>query len=107
MDPEDRHNFGMSVPVHRPIVGIESLSLQGWPALGEEWQFLVDRFPSDALHQSLAGNAFPGTVVLALVAALLFAADGSDGWTQALHSDRHATRDALAAFGRASAAMDA
>ena len=58
----------------RPLLGVEALSAQGWPALQTRWKDMVGEQPS-AFLANLAGNAFPGTVVMALVCALVFAAE--------------------------------
>ena len=58
--------------VARVLTGRESLTCQGWP-----WQrkdrAVLDKF-SDSLMRDLAGNAFPGLVVLAIFDSLLYAA---------------------------------
>ena len=50
--------------------------LQGWPILHPRWQELLALYTNDnAFLQSLAGNAFPGTVIQAIMAAVIFALD--------------------------------
>ena len=61
---------------HRPILGVESMMLQGWPILHPRWQEHLALYSNDnAMLQSLAGNAFPGTVIQAILAAMLFGLD--------------------------------
>ena len=54
------------VPLNRFMLGFESLRLQGFPTE------VMDKFPmeeqcTDPQMQDMAGNAFPGTVVLAIL----------------------------------------
>ena len=50
--------------------------LQGWPIFHPDWQEHLALYNNDnALLQSLAGNAFPGTVIQAIMAAVIFALD--------------------------------
>ena len=54
------------VPLNRLMLGFESLRLQGFPTE------VMDKFPmeeqcTDPQLQDMAGNAFPGTVVLAIL----------------------------------------
>ena len=63
--------FGGEVEhVHRPLTGVEALMLQGWQIFNPKWATLLQGTP-DRLCQSLAGNAFSGTVIMALVSSLL------------------------------------
>ena len=61
--------------IHRPVVGVESMMLQGWPALHPPWEGLLNQYSDNSFRQSLAGNAFAGSVIMSLVASLLFAVD--------------------------------
>ena len=54
------------VPLNRFMFGCEALRLQGFPTE------VMDKFPmeehrADPQMQDMAGNAFPGTVVLAMM----------------------------------------
>lgn len=60
--------------VHRPLLGVEALTLQGWPILDPRWLNLAQSV-DNSFHLDLAGNAFPGTVIIALIASLVFAID--------------------------------
>eukprot|EP00974_Lingulodinium_polyedra_P095562 9261598-Lingulodinium_polyedra.AAC.1 len=51
--------------IHRLVVGVESLMLQGWPALQPRWAEHLRKFPDNALRHSFAGHAFAGAVVAA------------------------------------------
>ena len=69
--------FGGEVEhVHWPLAGAEALLLQGWPIFNPKWATLLQGTP-ERLCQSLAGNAFSGTVIMALVSSLLFGVDGA------------------------------
>ena len=61
---------------HRPVLGVESLMFQGWPIFHPRWSEHLDIYRRDnTTLQSLAGNAFPGTVIIAIMAAFVFALD--------------------------------
>ena len=64
--------------VHRPLLGIEGLMLQGYPIRKEGLLRKLPQDCSDGELMNLAGNAFPGTCVIALLVAFLFAAEGKD-----------------------------
>ena len=50
--------------------------LQGWPILHSFWQEHLNMYANDNSGlQNLAGDAFPGTVIQAIVAAMLFSLD--------------------------------
>ena len=57
---------------YRPLIGVEALQLQGWPIMNTKFDALrKDDAPNHKL-MDLAGNAFPVTVVTALINALMF-----------------------------------
>ena len=56
---------------HRLVLGKEALMSQGFPIVRSP---LADEF-SDSFLRDLAGNAFPATVVLAIVAGVIFAVE--------------------------------
>lgn len=59
---------------HRPVIAAEALMFQGWPACQPRWATLIRKM-SDRDLFSLAGNAFPGTVIVALLCAFTFACE--------------------------------
>ena len=60
----------------RPILGVEALTIQGWPVLHERFREARAGKGSPFLV-NLAGNAFPGTIVVALICGMVFAAEGA------------------------------
>ena len=64
----------------RLLLGQEALLLQGWPATDARLLPIVQE-ESSTFMQNLAGNAFPATVIVALLTALVYAleADEQDG----------------------------
>jgi hypothetical protein len=54
--------------------GVDSLGIIGWPVNDLRFRKLV-RERSSAFLNDLGGNAFASTVIIALVAAMVFAAD--------------------------------
>jgi hypothetical protein len=80
----------------RPSASIANTThavLQGWPIFEQRWTRLIESCSNSEL-QSLAGNAFPGTVIASLVGSLVFAIDwaeeGADSFT-----DRNAVQSAM------------
>ena len=60
----------------RPILGVEALAIQGWPVLHERFrEARAGKEPPFLMN--LAGNAFPGTMVVALICGMVFAAEGA------------------------------
>lgn len=67
--------------VHRQLIGQELLMLQGWP-LGRKVcqdEFLRTGLTTDAQLRGLATRGCPGTVLLAIIVSVLFAADWAPG----------------------------
>ena len=68
------NKWWLSIPekgVARLLTGRESLTIQGFPWQQKE-RAVVDSF-SDSIMRDLAGNAFPGHVVLAILDSLMYA----------------------------------
>lgn len=60
----------------RLLTGYEAMLAQGWPLTHPTWARQVEEgTEGSAFYAGLAGNAFPGTTVMALVAALVFASE--------------------------------
>ena len=72
MEPGDGCNNGPSV--HRLLHGREALLLNGFPVGENRFEKLISETKPSFLHD-LGGNAFASTVVVSLVAAVLFAVD--------------------------------
>ena len=63
-------------PIRRPIIGVESLLLQGFPIMAPAFINLVEKLQvPDALLQYIDGHAFSYSVICALRVAGIFAAD--------------------------------
>ena len=56
-------------------MGVEALAIQGWPVLHERFREAHAGKESPFL-MSLAGNAFPGTIIVVIICAMAFAAEG-------------------------------
>lgn len=86
------------IGIHRPLLGVESMMLQGWPVFRPCWRGLVDAH-TDTVRQSLAGNAFAGTVIVSLMSSLLFALDWTDDapadWSKEIYTDGEASTAAM------------
>lgn len=94
----------ISIPqsVHRPVIGIEAMMIQGFPIFERKWEPLLRDFGDIVLLQSLAGNAFPGTVVIAFSCAAIFATDwnaeGPDDWSTEVYTDKESADAAMDLF---------
>ena len=67
---------GNTRSVHRLVIGLENMLAQGWPVLDPRFRSLtLEGNRDNKFFQSLGGNAFPGTVVAALLIAMVFAMD--------------------------------
>ena len=87
--------------VHRILVGKESLMIQGWPVDDARLEAFVDKH-SNLFLQDLAGNAFPGTVIAAILVAVLFAADAKESQDpQSTVASQEDVEAAFACFKRA------
>lgn len=92
------------VPVHRPLLGVEGLMLQGFPILAPEFRSVLDKLDrSDAFLMDIAGNAFSAGVVSALIVATIFAAELEPSTGSRLTMPTGTTQDALALLARSSA----
>ena len=80
----------------RPLLGVEALSVQGWPILQSRWKPLLEEH-SSAFLANLAGNAFPGTVVVAMVCSIIFAMEIKNNEAVAA-AEEVTEQDATAAF---------
>ena len=59
---------------------MENMRAQGWPVLDPRFRSLtLEGTRDNKFFQGLAGNAFPGTVVAALLIAMVFAMDVKAG----------------------------
>ena len=58
----------------RLLLGQEALLLQGWPSTDPRLLPIV-REESSTVMQNLAGNAFPATVIVALLTSLVYSLD--------------------------------
>lgn len=83
----------------RPLLGPEALSVQGWPILHKRWSRMLEDNSSSFL-QNLAGNAFPGTVVLALVCSIIFAAEVNEAVASAEETTQQEAMGAFELFQR-------
>ena len=63
--------------LHRLMLGYKAMALQGWPVGDARFAELVGG-ANDRFMHNLAGNAFPSTVVAALLIAFLFAVEVKD-----------------------------
>ena len=61
----------------RLLLGQEALLLQGWPATDPRLLPIV-REESSTFMQNLAGNAFPATVIVALLTSLVYSLDADE-----------------------------
>jgi hypothetical protein len=57
--------------IHRPMLGVEMLSVNGWPILHPRMHQLTADY-TNAFMEDLAGNSFPATVISALIISFLF-----------------------------------
>ena len=85
--------------VHRPLLGREALSVQGWPIHAGKYAKLIDgtinsRF-TDKLLANMAGNAFPGPCIASLLGAILL---GTEGRQQPQHMASTSKDEAEAAL---------
>ena len=48
--------------VHRLLLGVEALQLQGWPVLDTRWRDMLQKYSDRNLHD-LAGHPFPLAVI--------------------------------------------
>lgn len=69
--------LGATRSIHRPLLGAEALAIQGWPIFSVKWSNMLSDY-SDRFLGNLAGNAFPGTVIAAIINALVFSIDSAD-----------------------------
>jgi site-specific DNA-cytosine methylase len=72
IDPSDALSSGRTI--HRLLHGVDTLGIIGWPVNDLRFRKLV-RERSSVFLNDLGGNAFASTVIIALVAAMVFAAD--------------------------------
>lgn len=94
---------------YRPLVGLEGMMFQGWPVMHPRWAPLLAKY-ENSLKQSLAGNAFAGTVVLSLMTCLLFTLEWNEDaphtWADEVYTDREVSESAVsllsAALGQSS-----
>ena len=75
------------------------MSLQGWPVHDAKYADLVDgkvspRF-TDKLLANMAGNAFPGPCIVALLSSVLLATDGRAQAAPTAHTSRDDAKAAL------------
>ncbi len=75
------------------LVAAVVCSDEGWPIFAARFSGMIENYCSSEM-QSLAGNAFPGTILISLVAALVFSCDWSSG-TEDTFTDGAAVQDAL------------
>ena len=89
-------------PIHRPIIGVESLMLQGLPIMAPPFSELVEKLRvADAFLQDIAGNAFSSSVVCALLVSTIFAADLKPGTGPRATTSTPAVEDVLDLFAKA------
>ena len=85
--------------VHRPLLGIESMMLQGFPIMAQDFRNIFEKLGrGDAFLQDLAGNAFSSSVVCALITATLFSAELTPGTSSRVTLQGAAAEEALALF---------
>ena len=82
-------NTKHSREVHRHLLGVEALCLQGFPILHSRCESLLPY--GDGIMANLAGNAFPGTVMVSLLCALFFASTFTEN--AAMDDDAYTTVD--------------
>ena len=81
------------------------IRLQGWPIFAPRWSRMLASASSGTVDlQSLAGNAFPGTVIGALFLATVFACDIACSSQADPFTDQDAVRSALELLGAVSSA---
>ena len=62
--------------MHRPIIGVESLMLPGFPIMAPAFRKLAEKLQvTDAFMQDITGNAFSSSIICALLVSTIFAAD--------------------------------
>jgi site-specific DNA-cytosine methylase len=94
------HASAINGSVNRFLIGEEKMMIQGWPIAGPKFSGIKESRGDRAngLFEDLAGNAFPCTVMSALITAIVFAIDPKVDQPDEIVTDDSDVASALALF---------